>query len=58
METTIMQVILYVGIMENKMETTIMEVYGDNGKESGNYYDGGYIGIMEKKMETTIMEVI
>ena len=31
----------YIGIMENKMETTI--VYK------------GYIGIMEKKMETTIV---
>ena len=29
----------YIGIMEKKMETTIM----------------GYIGIMEKKMETTMM---
>ena len=31
----------YLGIMENKMETTI--VYGD------------YLGIMENEMETTIM---
>ena len=30
----------YIGIMENKMETTI--VYR------------GYIGVMEKKMETTV----
>ena len=34
----------YIGIMEKKMETTI--VYWG--------YRGGYIGIMEKKMETTI----
>ena len=44
METTIMGFIgyilgLYIGIMENKMETTIV------------YW--GYIGIMEKNMETT-----
>ena len=42
------------GIMENKMETTIMGyigiiwyilgLYGDNGKENGNYY------IKEKNM--------
>ena len=31
---------VYIGIMENKMETTIV--------------DRGYIGIMEKKMETTM----
>ena len=37
------------------METTIMGLYRDNGKENGNYYNGGYIGIMENKMETTIM---
>ena len=27
------------GIMEKKMETTIMG-YRDNGKENGNYYNG------------------
>ena len=41
----------YIGIMEKKMETTIMGYIG-------NYigfrvYFEGYIGIMEKKMETT-----
>ena len=35
----------YEGIMEKKMETTIM----------GLYRVKGYIGIMEKNMETTIM---
>ena len=25
-----------IGIMENEMETTML--YGDNGKENGNYY--------------------
>ena len=36
-----------IGIMENKMETTIMGfigymmgLYRDNGKENGNYYNG------------------
>ena len=33
----------YMGLMENKMETTIV------------YW--GYIGIMEKKMETTIVMI-
>ena len=28
------------GIMEKKMETTILGFYGDNGKENGNYYIG------------------
>ena len=43
-----------------------MGIYGDNGKENGNYYNGlyytlilgvyrGNIGIMEKKIETTIV---
>ena len=32
---------LHAGIMEKKMETTIV--------------DGGYIGIMEKKMDTTVV---
>ena len=43
----------YIGIMENKMETTIVYwgLYGDNGKENGNYYNGFYIGIMENQME-------
>ena len=26
----------YIGIIENKMETTILGVYQDNGKENGN----------------------
>ena len=38
----------YMGIMEKKMETTLMGlgfifigvIYGDNGKELGNYYNG------------------
>ena len=34
------------GIMEKKMETTIMGLYRD------------YMGIMNKKMETTIQEII
>ena len=38
----------------------ILGLYGDNGKENGNYYLGlrvilGCIRIMEKKMETTII---
>ena len=28
------------GIMEKKMETTIMGSYRDNGKADGNYYNG------------------
>ena len=28
----------YMGIMEKKMETTIVFFYRDNGKENGNYY--------------------
>ena len=36
----------YIGIMENRMETTIMGGIG------------GYIGIMENTMETTIMGYI
>ena len=41
----------YIGIMEKKMETTIacwgyirviLGLYGDNGKENGNYYNGLY----------------
>ena len=42
----------------------MLGLYGDNGKEHGNYYVikrvyfrgyvGGYTGIMEKKMETII----
>ena len=39
-----------IGIMENKMETTII------GYILGLYW--GYIGIMEKKMETTIIGYI
>ena len=27
-------------IMENNMETIILGLYGDNGKENGNYYIG------------------
>ena len=32
-------------------------LYGENGKENGNYYCilEGYIGIMEKKMEPTVV---
>ena len=41
----------YVGIMEKKMETTIM---GDIGFRVYR----GFIGIMEKKMETTVMGYI
>ena len=39
-----------IGIMEKKMETTIMGLYRDY---IGLYW--GYIGIIEKKMEATIM---
>ena len=39
----------YIGIVEKKMETTIMGHIGILA------YFGGYVGIMEKKMETTIM---
>ena len=31
----------YTGILEKKMETTIV-YYGDNGKENGHYYSGLY----------------
>ena len=39
METTIFYGV-YIGIMEKKMETTILYggLYWDNGKENGNYY--------------------
>ena len=39
METTIVYRV-YMWIVENKMETTIVYwgLYGDNGKENGNYY--------------------
>ena len=30
----------YVGIMEKKVEATIMDYIGDNGKEHGKYYVG------------------
>ena len=60
------------GIMDKKMETTIMGYIGgivcwDNGQENRNYYNGLYrgivcwgynMGIMDKKMETTIMGYI
>ena len=44
----------------------ISGLYGDNGKDSLNYYNyyndvraiSGYMGIMEKKMETTILGYI
>ena len=50
------------GIMENKVETTIMENQKEKKMENemetgiilGLYW--GYMGIMENKMETTIME--
>ena len=31
-------------------------LYGDNGKENGNYYKVycGFMGILEKKLETTM----
>ena len=41
----------YIGVMEKKMETlgpfkgiyrVILGLYGDNGKENGNYYKGLY----------------
>ena len=40
----------YIGIMEKKMETTIVWEVGFRVWGLGS----GYIGIMEKKMETTI----
>ena len=44
----------YIGIMEKKMETTIMGLYRDYiGYVLGMYR--GSIGIMEKKMESIIM---
>ena len=45
----------------------MLGLYGDNGQENGNYYNGFYrgivcwgynMGIMDKKMETTIMGYI
>ena len=67
------------GILEKKMEIATIglmwglyggymgvtwELYGDTGKENGNYYNRvnvgviwGYMGIMEKKMETTIIMI-
>ena len=51
-------VIFSIGIMEKKMETTIMEnemeKKMENGMETGTILElyWGYIGIMEKKMET------
>ena len=36
----------HIGILEKKMETTILYyvgLYGDNGKEHGNYYNGLYM---------------
>ena len=39
METTIVYW-GYMGRMENKMETTIVGLYGDIGEENGNYYLG------------------
>ena len=46
METTIVYW-GYIGIMENKMETTILGLgFRDNGKENGNYrHYRGYIDI-------------
>ena len=48
----------YIGVMENRMETTIV-YWGyirimENKMETTIVY-WGYIGIMEKKMETTIL---
>ena len=49
----------YIGIMEKKMETTIVYC-GYNGimekKMETTIVYWGYIGIMKKKMETTTME--
>ena len=49
----------YIGIMENKMETTIVH-WGNIGimenKMETTIVHWGNIGIMENKMETTIME--
>ena len=42
----------YIGIMENKMETTILGYIGVLQGCMGLYR--GYIGIMENKMETAI----
>ena len=37
----------YIGIMEKKMETTIvyLRLYRDNGKQNGNYYSIGCFGV-------------
>ena len=64
--------VIYTGVkkgrMEKRMETTILGLYRESGKENGNYniwviqgewqrewtlFNLGYIGRMEKKMETT-----
>ena len=48
----------YIGIMENKMETTslglrvILRLYWDNGKENANYRNyRGYIGVYRRYMK-------
>ena len=48
----------YRGMMEHKMETTIMGYKGI--MIHGNYYNliMGYLGITEKKMETTMMSYV
>ena len=53
METTIVYW-GYIGMMEKKMETTIMDLYRDCMVYILGIYRG-YTGIMEKKMEITIM---
>ena len=55
METTIYYNRAYIGILEKKIETTIMGyigiigyilgIYRDNGKENGNYYNGVIEGL-------------
>ena len=49
-----METIRILGILEG-FKGYILRLYGDNGKEHGNYYNIlGYIGIIEDKMETTV----
>ena len=52
METAILG---YIGIVEKKMENTIIGLCRDSGKENGNCYNGVYRDT--GKMETTIIGV-
>ena len=43
-------------LFQDSFQKCILGLYGENGKENGNYYSiSGLYGIMEKKIETTIV---